>query len=110
MAMVQKQSKAKQSKLLFLIQMIYRLLYGIKYPYLIQINFQTDLFDPEMVPEQVLPSREDLGRMAMKCFTTHLRFSELEPQRQMHFSVIPRTPIFGGEGSYSAGGHVVTLF
>ena len=41
-----------------------------------------------------LPVRVGLGVMVMKEYSTLPRFSELEPQHQIKFSVIPRTFIF----------------
>ena len=53
-----------------------------------------DLFDPLMLPKQILPSqsRVDLGVMAMKRYSTLSKSLKLELNNQMQFSVIPRTP------------------
>ena len=42
------------------------------------------------------PNRMDLGVMKMKRYSTLSRELELEPHHQMQFSIIHRTPLFGG--------------
>ena len=48
----------------------------------------------------------DLRVMAMKEYTTFLRSPEVDPHHQMRFSVISKTPPFGGR-SYSSSGDTV---
>ena len=62
-------------------------------------NYKTDLFDPQIELYPVLPLqvRVYLGVIAMNWHSTLPRFPELVSQDQMHFIVVPLTPLFRGE-------------
>ena len=52
----------------------------------------------------------NLGIMTKKGHSILLKAPELDPLQQMQFSVIPRTPHFGEEESYSTLEDTVSVF
>ena len=67
----------------------------MKYTNLIQIICK-QIYLTSKLDSNMYFFKENLNLMAMKCYSTLLRSTKLEPYRQMEFSVIPRIPFFRG--------------